>query len=367
MTVKYFKYTFAVDGIVTPIPDPTQISNVLSYQQGFSIDYALDPSDPASLNIPLDQFNQLINDMTGAIQQVQQNGFPIHITAAMNDGSAYAYDANSFVRATNGSNYYSLIDGNTDVPPSSNWQIFINGNTAGGSILPGFQTDYWGTSLPAGYVWANGLTIGDASSNATGFADASTSALFALFWNLSPSIFPMFTSTGTLQARGASAAADFALHYAVTLPDCLERVTAGAGTMGGVADPNRITSGGAGISGATLGASGGVQTFALTTNNLAAHTHDGSGLSVSSHTHSFATPDHTHTIPTYNPSAPGGLIYGSNNAGQVGTVTTNAGGAFSGTTGATAPSVTGTTGSTGIGIAHQNTQPTIICNKIIKL
>ncbi len=123
MTIKYFKYPFGVDGDLLTIPNPTQLSGVVSYQAGFPIDYQLVDTDPASLNVPRNQFNQLMFDTTSAIQQLQQNGFPIHITAAMNDGSAYAYDKNSYVRATDGNAYYSLINANTDVPPTANWQL----------------------------------------------------------------------------------------------------------------------------------------------------------------------------------------------------------------------------------------------------
>ena len=123
MTIKYFTYTFGQSGTLAAIPDPTQLSGVVSYQEGFGPDYALINTDPASLTIPRDQFNQLMNDVTGAIQQIQQNGYPIHVTAAMNDGSPLAYSKNSYVRATDGNIYYSLVNSNTDVPPTANWQL----------------------------------------------------------------------------------------------------------------------------------------------------------------------------------------------------------------------------------------------------
>ncbi len=133
MTVKYFKYPFGVDGDLLAIPNPTQLSGVVSYQAGYPIDYQLVDTDPASLNIQRNQFNQLMFDTTSAIQQLQQNGFPIHITAAMNDGVAYAYDKNSYVRATDSNVYYSLTNGNVDVPPSVNWQL------AGSEVLQYFN------------------------------------------------------------------------------------------------------------------------------------------------------------------------------------------------------------------------------------
>ncbi len=380
MTVKYFIFPFGVDGDRAAIPDPTQVSGVVSYEAGFPVGYQLVDTDPASLNIPRDEFNQLVYDITLAIQQVQQNGFPVFITSAMNGGSPFPYAKNSFVRQpTNGNVYFSLIDSNTDVPPTSNWQLFINGNGLGGSLTTGMMVDYWGTALPSGYVWPNGQTIGNASSNATGLADASTSDLFGFFWVLSPSLFPMFTSTGTPQARGANAAADFAANYQITLPDVLERVTAGVGTMGGVTNPNRITTGGSGISGATLGASGGVEVYALTIANEAIHNHDGSGLSGAAHNHVYSGSSstagaHSHSLlgsvdAASSPPTAYMASHSLNETANSGSISVNGDHthSFSGTTDNATVTISGATGNTGSGTPHQNTQPTIMVNKILKL
>ena len=126
---KYFTIPFATGGDLTTIPDPTQGSGAVSYNQGFGPDYELASDALGYLTIPRAQFNQLMNDVTLAIQQLQQNGFPTHVTAALNDGSALAYSKNSYVRATDGNVYYSLINSNTDVPPTSNWQLSQIGST----------------------------------------------------------------------------------------------------------------------------------------------------------------------------------------------------------------------------------------------
>jgi hypothetical protein len=379
-TPKYFIYPFGTAGDRATVPDPTQVSGVVSYQSGFPVGYQLIDTDPASLNIPRDEFNQLIYDITYAIQQLQQNGYPVFITTAMNGGTPFPYSANSFVRASDNNVYYSLVDNNTDTPPSSNWQIVINGNGVGGSILTGMMIDYWGTGLPSGYVWPNGQTIGNGSSNATGRANADTASLYSYFWALSPTLFPQFQSDGaTPQARGVSSAADFAANYQMTLPDCLERVTAGLGTMGGVSDPNRLTVGGSGIAGATLGASGGVQTFALTTTNLASHVHGSSVMTVSAHTHTYsgssgAAGGHTHTLngAVDSVGSPPSAYLASHSistaaiSGSISAVGDHTH-TFGGTTDTAAPGISGNTDATGSGTAHQNTQPTIICNKILKL
>lgn len=106
------------------------------------------------------------------------------------------------------------------------------------------------------------------------------------------------------------------------LPDLRGRVAAGVDNMGGTA-ANRITSGGAGITGTTLGAAGGTETHTLTTAQLASHAHGG-------------------VWTTYSGTADGiGGSSGSSGGGS----TTNA----------------------GSGNAHQNTQPTIMLNYIIKV
>lgn len=126
---KFFKYAFGQAGILTPIPNDTQIDGSISYEQGFSTDYTLNPQfDPVTAKeVPLAQTNQYLNDITGAVQQYQINGFPDFITTADNDGVPYPYDINSYVRYNN-EVYFSLIDNNTDTPPSANWEPVGNTN-----------------------------------------------------------------------------------------------------------------------------------------------------------------------------------------------------------------------------------------------
>lgn len=107
------------------------------------------------------------------------------------------------------------------------------------------------------------------------------------------------------------------------LPDSRGRVHAGRDNMGGVA-ANRITAGGSGITGTTLGASGGAQTHTLAIGEMPAHTHE------------------------------------FNTFGNVPAVTNNPASSASGAGGTT------TTNSKGSGAAHNNTQPTLIINKIVK-
>lgn len=190
------------------------------------------------------------------------------------------------------------------------------------TISPGVPTgvvsDYVGTAAPSGWVLLDGRTIGSASSGATNRANADTQALYELLWNSMAN-----TEAPVSSGRGASAAADFAANKTITIPDARGRVIAGRDNMGGT-NANRLTSGGSGITGTTLGVAGGTETHTLTTAQMPSHTH--------------------------SESTGGGGV----NAGM------GCGSALNSTAGTT-------TGSAGSGNAHQNTQPTLVLNKIIKL
>lgn len=108
------------------------------------------------------------------------------------------------------------------------------------------------------------------------------------------------------------------------LPDLRGRVIAGVDNMGGTA-ASRLTSAGSGVAGTTLGAAGGAETHTLTTPQMPAHTHTMTGFT------------------------------GRNTASGGSEMIVSTGGAS-----------TWTSSSTGGGSAHNNTQPTLILNFIIK-
>ena len=210
---------------------------------------------------------------------------------------------------------------------SGNWVVRGYQKADGTSVIAavseftGVVKDYIGTNAPSGYVLLSGRTIGDASSGATERANADTSALFTLLWDSMAN-----TEAAVSGGRGASAAADFAAHKTITLPDARGRVIAGKDNMGGTT-ASRLTSGGSGITGTTLGTSGGAESVTLTAAQ--------SGLP--SHTHSY-------TAALANDAA------GAGNGNAV---------ASASTTGAAGPSSASS--------AHSSTQPTLVLNKIIKL
>lgn len=204
--------------------------------------------------------------------------------------------------------------------PSLDLSGFIPAAQIGAS---GFQTgmgvDWWGQSAPTGWVFADGRTIGSAASTATARANDDTQALFTFLWNNhSNTVCPV--SGG----RGASAAADWSANKTITLIDKRGRVSVGKDNMGGTA-ANRVTTAGSGVDGSSLAATGGAETHTLTVAQIPAHSHN---------------LRYTTVLPN------NGILNGVNSAG-------------SGT------AIPGTDG--GGGQAHNNVQPSIVCNYILKL
>lgn len=124
----------------------------------------------------------------------------------------------------------------------------------------------------------------------------------------------LFTAIGTTYGPGDGSTT-------FNLPDLRGRVVAGRDDMGGTA-ASRLTSP---VAGSTLGASGGAQSHTLTTGEM---------------------PSHTHNTPS---------IFGVNGSGYSGVVTDSPAGYSALTTTAA-----------GGGSAHNNVQPTLVLNYIIK-
>lgn len=121
VAVRFFDIPFAIDGDLTAVPDGVQSNGSVSYTQGYGINYST-PVAGGGLNFPRTQHNQLLNDITTALQQYQMNGVPLFY-AGMSVAPFTGYPKYARVLQSDGNVYISLIADNTDVPPSSNWQI----------------------------------------------------------------------------------------------------------------------------------------------------------------------------------------------------------------------------------------------------
>lgn len=164
------------------------------------------------------------------------------------------------------------------------------------------------------------------------------------------------------------------------VPDLRGRVAAGRDDMGGTA-ANRLTTGGSGVDGATLGAAGGAENVTLTAAQLAAHAHTASTTittasagtpagSISSdggHNHSLAAGQFSNTAGsagffTRGTSAIGGAVPTLTTDGSHNHTFTGSGLAAHGH-----PASTTVNNSTGGGSAHNNVQPTLVINFVIKI
>lgn len=95
----------------------------------------------------------------------------------------------------------------------------------GGGRLVG-ETIVWWTTAPTGWLRCDSKTVGDGSSGATARANADAENLFVYLWNADASSNNLIVSGG----KGASAAADWAAHKTITLPDGRRRGIVGRGS-----------------------------------------------------------------------------------------------------------------------------------------
>lgn len=187
--------------------------------------------------------------------------------------------------------------------------------------------------IPAGVIWE--------------FAGASapTGWLLCYGQEVSRATYPaLFTAIGTTYGSGDGSTT-------FDLPDLRGRVVAGKDNMGGTS-ANRLTDQTGGLDGDTLGDTGGSETHVLTAAQLAAHTHAAGTLATAS--------DGAHTHTTVG----GGDSGGGTNAFWL--VATDGETLGTSSNGAHTHTVSGSTASAGSDGAHNNVQPTIILNKIIK-
>jgi microcystin-dependent protein len=180
-------------------------------------------------------------------------------------------------------------------------------------------------AAPTGWLLFNGDTFGSATSGATR-ASADHQELFLVLWASLTN-----TDAPVSGGRGATAAADWAANKTITLPDMRGRSIIGTGT-------------GSGLSARTHGAKVGAEEHTLTESQMPLHGH-AYRASVASSGSSDATTATTGGFPT-----------------KLTGLTTQA--AFTGTPSNTAGQQIGGTGGSA---AHNNMQPSMALNWIVKI
>jgi hypothetical protein len=237
-------------------------------------------------------FNGILRQIT-QWNQWQAAGGPIFYDAAFAT-SIGGYPARAMLSSTVtlGTRWISTVDNNTTNPDAggAGWiqdpsQIPI------GTPVQSLNT----TGVGPGYVSANGLTIGNAASNATNRANADTQFLFSFVWLIcTNAACPIYTSAGSASTRGVSAAADFAANKALAVPNMNGAALMGADSQGGTTSTNLVnvpvTSGSRTVPGSVLGEN----LHSLTSAENGAHTH----------ANTLSDPGHSHGVT-------GGIIGGT--------------------------------------------------------
>lgn len=94
----------------------------------------------------------------------------------------------------------------------------LGGTLSGGIAITGQVGQFFQKTAPVGWVWADGGTIGSASSGATNRANSDCHDLFVHVWNNADD-----TDCPVLGGRGFSAEDDWNAHRQITLPDSRDR------------------------------------------------------------------------------------------------------------------------------------------------
>lgn len=145
----YFDTIFAQAGDVTSVPDPAQPSGSVSYDQGFPVSYST-PVGSGGLNFPRAQHNQILKDITSALQLMQQNGAFSFITTAMNGGvNPYSYNLGAIC-------VLDISDGNGP----QIWRSTAKNNTT----TPGAGGSHWVPIGSTSNLFDGGTSTGSANT-----------------------------------------------------------------------------------------------------------------------------------------------------------------------------------------------------------
>lgn len=113
---------FANTGEKEDFSTTTDPTGKVSLEKGFTELYELKPEE-GGLFILRKVFNQMMNLVTTDTVNWKTQAFPNWINDK-GDGLPYSYPKNAIVKYTNGNNYVSLVDNNTQIPTGANWKLF---------------------------------------------------------------------------------------------------------------------------------------------------------------------------------------------------------------------------------------------------
>jgi hypothetical protein len=164
--IPFFDVAFGVDGQLASVPDAVQSNGSMSYTQGFTTPYELAPTNPAYLPVPLNQTNQLFNDVTTLLQYMGGGNAPPFVTTTMNGGvNPYSYNLGAMVSYNAGSgtqNWISTAASNTTTPGADGAFWIPLGSTSSVQIQAGIFSNLkgvWVSNTTATWT-ANSITIG---------------------------------------------------------------------------------------------------------------------------------------------------------------------------------------------------------------
>ena len=129
---------FAENGDRETIPQTAPLNGAVNFGEGYGSNYDLALSSPGALPIERDSFNQIINTITGNIQDWQENTYPLYVTAAQNGGTAVTYPVGTRVRYDDGNGVlvYRAINssGASSVPTTSGDWVVDSAASGSGSF-----------------------------------------------------------------------------------------------------------------------------------------------------------------------------------------------------------------------------------------
>jgi hypothetical protein len=229
-------------------------------------------------------FNGILKQLSQGVQW-QQAGGPYFFDSAF-AASVGGYPKGAIINSTvvPGNQWLSTADSNSNDPDAggANWVQLPT------QIQTGAPVASLSTTIPTGYVSANGLTIGNAASNGTNRANSDTKFLFAFVWAACPNtICPIFTSGGISSTRGATAAADYAANKALAVQNMNGAALMGADSQNGTTTSNLLN----------VPATSGSRT--APNSILGENLHSLSSAENGTHTHAntLTDPGHSHTVP----------------------------------------------------------------------